>query len=270
MKNKNFIIILILSIILVICIWVIFLIATKSDVKFSLFSKLTSSQDVSSSDKVEGEVINEIEDVTINETEEIEEPEEIEEANQSSEENNINSSDIFSEILSQNANNSSSSSNSNSSTLNSTNSSNKTYLGNYEVKGTISIPKTGIEYQILNKVTADSLNQSVAILSIVSNTSLNETVTELNVKGTNTLILGHNYKNGKFFSDNYKLTNGDKIYITDNSGNKVTYVIYSMEYTEANDVSFMEREVGLNDTEITLETCNDDTTQRLIIQAKAQ
>jgi LPXTG-site transpeptidase (sortase) family protein len=267
MKNKNFIIILILSIILVICILVIFLIATKGDVKFSLFPKLTSSQDVSSSDKVEGEVINEIEDVNNNE---IEEPEEIEEANQSSEENNINSSDIFSEILSQNTNNSSSSSNSNSSTLNSTNSSNKTYLGNYEVKGTISIPKTGIEYQILSKVTADSLNQSVAILSIVSNTSLNETVTELNVKGTNTLILGHNYKNGKFFSDNYKLTNGDKIYITDSSGNKVTYVIYSMEYTEANDVSFMEREVGLNDTEITLETCNDDTTQRLIIQAKAQ
>jgi LPXTG-site transpeptidase (sortase) family protein len=238
----------------------IYAIATKTDLTAVLKNKLASSENVTNSIDENDEISNEIQD---EDNEIIEEPEEVEEIS-----SNTSSGDIFSEILSQNANDTSSSSTS--STLNSSSSSNKTYLGNYEVKGTISIPKTGIEYKILEKVTADSLNQSVAILSIVSNTSLNETVTELNVKGTNTLILGHNYKNGKFFSDNYKLTNGDKIYITDSSGNKVTYVIYSMTYTDANDVSFMEREVSLDETEITLETCNDDTTQRLVIQAKAQ
>jgi LPXTG-site transpeptidase (sortase) family protein len=158
------------------------------------------------------------------------------------------------------------------STSNSTSSSSsnvkKTYLGDYEIKGTISIPKTGIEYPILDKVTVDSLAQSVAILSIVSSDELNETVKDLNVAGSNALILGHNYRNGLFFSDNDKLSNGDKIKIKDQTGNTVTYTIYSMFYTSANDISFMERSIDVNTREITLQTCNDDSSQRLIIQAK--
>ena len=37
----------------------------------------------------------------------------------------------------------------------------------------------------------------------------------------NTVIIGHNYRNGLFFSNNKKLNNGDKIYITDNNKNKL-------------------------------------------------
>jgi LPXTG-site transpeptidase (sortase) family protein len=144
----------------------------------------------------------------------------------------------------------------------------KTYLGDYEIKGTISIPKTGIEYPILEKVTVDSLAQSVAILDIVSSDELNENVKDLNVAGSNALILGHNYRNGLFFSDNDKLENGDKIKIKDQTGTTVTYTIYEMFYTSANDISFMERAIDVNTREITLQTCNDDSSQRLIIQAR--
>jgi len=145
----------------------------------------------------------------------------------------------------------------------------KTYLGNYEIKGSINIPKIKCEYPILEKVTVDSLKKSVAILDIVSASELNQTVTDLNVPGSNALILGHNYHNGLFFSNNDNLTKGDKIKITDQTGTTLTYTIYDMFYTTPNDISFMERELDVNKAEITLQTCNDDSSERLIIFARA-
>lgn len=145
---------------------------------------------------------------------------------------------------------------------------NKTYMGKYEIKGTIQIPKTKCEYPILEKVTPDSLSKSVAILDIISSSEISEKVTDLNVPGTNAFILGHNYRNGQFFSNNYKLSVGDQIKITDQTGLVVTYTIYEMNYVEADAVDFMLREIDPNTREITLQTCNDDSSQRLIIQAK--
>ena len=144
----------------------------------------------------------------------------------------------------------------------------KTYLGNYEVKGSINIPKTKCEYPILERVTVDSLKKSIAIMEIVSSSELNKTVKDLNVAGTNAFILGHNYRNGQFFSNNDKLAIGDKIKITDQTGTTVTYTIYHMFYTDPNDVSFMERDIDVNTREITLQTCNQDSSERLIILAK--
>ena len=144
----------------------------------------------------------------------------------------------------------------------------KTYMGNYEVKGIIDIPKTNCHYSILEKVTVDSLKKSVAILDIVSNPELNETVNDLNVPGTNAFILGHNYLNGQFFSNNDKLVEGDIIKITDQYGNQVTYTIYKMFYAKPDDVSFMERDIDINTREITLQTCNENSSERLIILAK--
>jgi len=98
----------------------------------------------------------------------------------------------------------------------------------YEVKGIIGIDKTRINYPILDRVTVDSLSKSVAILSIISNSGIDQ-VEELNVIGTNALILGHNYKNGTFFSNNNKLFIRDKIKIKDSSGKIVEYTnIFSL------------------------------------------
>ena len=144
----------------------------------------------------------------------------------------------------------------------------KTYLDNYEVKGTINISKTGIEYPILEKATVGSLAKAVGILQIVTCDEMTNPVNELNVPGTNTLILGHNYRNSQFFSNNDQLDIGDKIDITDSAGQTVTYEIYRMYYTTPDDISFMEREIDPNVREITLQTCNDDSSQRLIIWAK--
>lgn len=132
----------------------------------------------------------------------------------------------------------------------------KTYMEGYEVMGTIEIPKTKINYPILSEVTKKSLETSVAILYGVG----------LNQPG-NTTIVGHNYRNGLFFSDNKKLSNGDIIKITDQTGTTVTYEIYNMYETSPSDASYMQRDTA-GTREISLSTCTDDSSARLIILAK--
>ena len=65
-----------------------------------------------------------------------------------------------------------------------------------------------------------------------------------------------------------KLNNGDKIYVTDYTGKKVTYTIYNKFETTPEDTSFYQRDTNGN-PEITLSTCTDDSSARLIIFAKA-
>ena len=85
----------------------------------------------------------------------------------------------------------------------------------------------------------------------------------------NTVIIGHNYRNGLFFSNNKRLNNGDKIYITDNSKNRLTYTIYNKFETTPEDASFYSRDTN-GKPEITLSTCNDDSSKRLILFAVAE
>ena len=132
-----------------------------------------------------------------------------------------------------------------------------TYKG-FNVVGTIEIPATDIEYPILEKVSRSSLETSVAMLYGAG----------LNQPG-NSVIIGHNYRNGLFFSNNKRLNVGDKIYITDNSKNRLTYTIYDKFETTPEDASFYSRDTG-GIPEITLSTCNDDSSRRLIIFARAE
>ena len=132
----------------------------------------------------------------------------------------------------------------------------KTYKG-FGVLGTIEIPATNLKYPVLEKVTKKSIETAVAFLY----------GSGLNQPG-NSVIIGHNYRNGLFFSNNKKLNIGDKVYITDNEGNKVTYSIYNKFETTAEDTSFYQRDTG-GIPEVTLSTCTDDSSARLIILAKA-
>lgn len=133
----------------------------------------------------------------------------------------------------------------------------KQYLEGYEIVGTIRIPKTGIEYPVLSQVTKKSLETSVAILYGPG----------VNVPG-NTVIVGHNYRNKRFFSNNDKLASGDEVILTDVYGETVTYIIYNMYYTSPDDAEYMLRNVEEGVREISLSTCNDDSSQRLIIWAR--
>ena len=89
----------------------------------------------------------------------------------------------------------------------------------------------------------------------------------LNLPG-NTVVIGHNYRNGTLFSNLKKLSNGAKIYVTDYRGKSLTYEVYNKFETSSTDTSFYSRDTnGL--AELTLSTCTDASNdQRTIIFAK--
>lgn len=134
-----------------------------------------------------------------------------------------------------------------------------TYMG-YDVIGTIEIPATDIEYPIIADEDASINSLSVAIVKLYPSTDT------LNQVG-NTVLAGHNYRNGTFFSNNKRLQNGDKIYITDLSGNRIEYEVYRKYEVSTSDSSYMNRDTQ-GKREISLTTCTDDSDKRLIILAR--
>lgn len=131
-----------------------------------------------------------------------------------------------------------------------------TYKG-FPVIGTIEIPKIDLKYPVLEESSKSAIEASVAVNAGPG----------LNKEG-NTVIIGHNYRNGTFFSNNKNLSNDDKVYITDSTGNRVEYKIYNIYTTTPEDSDYMDRETN-GKREITLVTCTDDTKGRLIIYATA-
>ena len=136
----------------------------------------------------------------------------------------------------------------------------KTYYKGYVMLGYITIPKTGVKEPILDTVTPATLDTAVATL-YPSNPQINEP--------GNVVIIGHNYKNGTFFSNNKKLQVGDKFQIRDNSGREYTYTIYEKFETTENDTSFYGRDTD-GKIEVTLSTCTDDVKARIIILARVE
>lgn len=165
--------------------------------------------------------------------------------------NNIIDGNALANLLDTNSNsNSGSSSGGNSDGL---------YYKGFPMIGTIEIPKTDVNLPILANVSKESIEVSVA----------KQYGPDLNQPG-NVVIIGHNFRNGLFFSDNKKLAVGDKIYIKDRNGIKLTYTIYSKFETDSGDASFYNRDTN-GKCEITLSTCTDnDTNKRLILLARAE
>lgn len=131
----------------------------------------------------------------------------------------------------------------------------QTYKG-FTVIGTIEIPKINLSYPILKEASTAAIERSVAMLYGVGP----------NNPG-NTLIIGHNYRNGQFFANNKNLSIGDKVYITDLSGQRLSYTIYDKFETTTEDTEFITRNTN-GAREISLQTCTDDGSMRLIILAK--
>lgn len=134
----------------------------------------------------------------------------------------------------------------------------KKYNG-YTSVGTMKIPKINLEYPIVEEVTTKALETALIALYPSGD--------NLNLPG-NTVIIGHNYRNGMFFSNLKKVSNGDKIYVTDYRGTSITYEVYNKFETSESDTSFYTRDTnGL--AELTLSTCTDASNdQRTIVFAK--
>jgi sortase family protein len=130
---------------------------------------------------------------------------------------------------------------------------------NYTVVGTMKIPAINLQYPIVEDVTGPALEKALVALYPSGD--------NLNLPG-NTVVIGHNYRNGTLFSNLKKLSNGAKIYVTDYRGKSLTYEVYNKFETSSTDTSFYSRDTnGL--AELTLSTCTDASNdQRTIIFAK--
>ena len=123
------------------------------------------------------------------------------------------------------------------------------------ILGTIKIPKINLESEIASEMSVRSMEKYIIFLYGVG----------LNKIG-NTTLAGHNYEDGRLFSNLDQLQNGDKIYIIANNEN-VEYEIYKIYETTSADASYMQRET--TGIELSLCTqCTNDSSKRLIVLAR--
>lgn len=133
----------------------------------------------------------------------------------------------------------------------------------YVVDGRIEIPKIKVDYPILSGETK-SEQETEALLKM---SPIKFHGPEINEVG-NYCIVGHNYRNSKFFSKVPTLQNGDIIKITDMTGKVVEYSVYTKYNVVPSDTTCTDQRTN-GKTEITLITCTNDSKERVIVKAKA-
>ena len=127
----------------------------------------------------------------------------------------------------------------------------------YSIIGIVEIPKINVKYPILAETTDALLKVSVCKFW---GPNANEV--------GNLCIVGHNYKNSKFFSKiPSSLSIGDRIKITDLNGNIVQYEAYDKYTVEPSDTRCTSQ-LTHGKREVTLITCTDDTKFRVVVKCK--
>lgn len=132
----------------------------------------------------------------------------------------------------------------------------------YSAVATVSIPKLGIKYPVLSETTDELLKISpTRFWGPLEDKGSNDA----NEVG-NFCIVGHNYRNKRFFSKVPTLENGDIIEITDLTGRTLKYMVYSKYEVVPEDVSCTSQKTN-GKKEVTLITCTDDSKHRVIVKA---
>ena len=127
----------------------------------------------------------------------------------------------------------------------------------FKVIGLIKIPAINLEYPILEETTKETMKVSIS----------RYWGGDINSYG-NVSLAGHNNRvTLTMFGKNKNLKNGDKIFLTDLSGNTVEYQIYDTFITNPNDVTVLQTK-DKNIREVTLITCSNGHVNRLINKAR--
>lgn len=130
--------------------------------------------------------------------------------------------------------------------------------GRYTILGKIEIPKVGFTSVIIKEYTYNAMNVGV----------IKSYGADLNEPG-GTVFVGHNFRGRSLFMYSInRLSNGDKIYITDTAGRKMEYTVYEvLRNVNPSDTSLYKEYDGFN---ITLITCEDDDGKsRIVVKARA-
>lgn len=140
-----------------------------------------------------------------------------------------------------------------------------TYIINeqeYTIVGVLNIPSLNIEYPILSETTTELLKVS---LNKYWGANPNEV--------GNMVVVGHNYKDNKFFSNLPKIQIGEIVKITDLTGQTLDYTVYDTYVIDPYD-NACTSQLTDGKTEITLITCyyengNSHATKRFVAKARA-
>ena len=132
----------------------------------------------------------------------------------------------------------------------------------YTSVATVTIPSLNLQYPVL--LPPDQSLESVENLIKVAPCKFwGPNANEVG----NFCIVGHNYRNTKFFSKVPNLRAGDTIEITGVDDKTITYVVYD-KYTVAPENTDCLDQATNGKKEVTLITCTDDSQQRWIIKAR--
>lgn len=132
----------------------------------------------------------------------------------------------------------------------------------YKTIATVNIPKINTTYGVLQGLEG-SLEETEALLKI---SPVKYHGCEPNEVG-NFCIVGHNYRNTKFFSKVPTLVVGDTVELTDLTGRTITYVVYDKHTVDPSDTRDTTQLTG-GKKELTLITCTDDSKMRYVIRCK--
>lgn len=132
----------------------------------------------------------------------------------------------------------------------------------YTTTATINIPKIDVNYPILEGVTG-SVEETDDLLKISPCKFWGPDINEVG----NYCIVGHNYRNTKFFSKVPTLVTGDTFTISETSGRTITYEVYDKFTVEPQNVSCTSQ-LTRGKKEVTLITCTDNSEYRVIVKAR--
>lgn len=132
----------------------------------------------------------------------------------------------------------------------------------YTVVGVLNIPSLNIEYPILSET-------STQLLKVSLNKYWGANPNEVG----NMVVVGHNYKNNKFFSNLSKIQLGEIVKITDLAGKTLDYKVYDTYVIDPYD-NACTSQLTDGKTEITLITCHyengsNHATKRFAVKARA-
>lgn len=141
--------------------------------------------------------------------------------------------------------------------------------GNNQNRNHVVTASDGSTYSTVATITIPSLDLSYPVLSETSDKLLKVSPCKFwgpnpNEVG-NFCVVGHNYRNTKFFSKVPDLAIGDTIKLTDMSGKTLTYKIYDKYTVDPTDVRCTSQLTN-GKKEVTLITCTDDSQQRVVIK----
>lgn len=131
----------------------------------------------------------------------------------------------------------------------------------YKTVAIIDIPKIGVHYPVIAPLDKNLLDYT-AILKLSPCKYYGPEPNEVG----NLCIVGHNYRNEKFFSKIPKnIDIGDSIQITDAKGRMLNYIVYDRYIVDPDNQDCTDQNTN-GRREVTIITCTNDSTQRIILK----